>query len=263
MPPDFRRAIALGRTLIAQELAARYRGTVLGAVWPLAHPLAYLAMYGFVFGSVFKARWPGIAEGDHVGYALTLFTGLLLHGLLAESAGQAPLLLRRHSNFVRKVVFPLPILAAVPLGAALVHTSVGLGLLVAVNAVAGTGLHASTIAAPLILLPWVVMLYGVTLILAALGAYVRDLAEVTGIMVTLVLFTGAVFFPASMVPPSLSGLVAMNPISWPVQALRDALLQGSWPCPGDFGFYTLKATLVLALGWYIFAKLRPGFADVL
>lgn len=61
--------------------------------------------------------------------------------MLAETMGQAPGLLLRHSNFVRKVVFPLPVLVAVPLGVTLIHTSVGLGILVLANAVWGSGLH--------------------------------------------------------------------------------------------------------------------------
>ena len=77
----------LWRILVAQELAARYRGSLLGMAWPLLLPLLMLALYGFVFGVVFRARWPGLAEDDHLGFTLNLFTGLLVHGLLSDSVG--------------------------------------------------------------------------------------------------------------------------------------------------------------------------------
>ena len=102
----------LWRTLVSQELAARYRGSLLGRAWPILLPLLMLAIYGFVFGVVFRSRWPGLAEDDHLGFTLNLFAGLLVHGMLAETVGEAPGLLLRHSNFVRKVVFPLPVLVA-------------------------------------------------------------------------------------------------------------------------------------------------------
>jgi lipopolysaccharide transport system permease protein len=256
-------ATHLWRTLVAQDLAARYRGTLLGRAWPVLMPLVMLAVYGFVFGAIFRARWPGLADDDHLGFTLNLFAGLLLHGIMAESVGQAPDLLLRNSNFVRKVVFPLPVLVAVPLGTAVVHAMVGLGLLVVVNGLFGTGLHPSALALPLVLLPYLAMLLGLSLGLAALGVYVRDLSQITGVLVMLVLFTGAVFFPRSMVPGVVSGLVDYNPLTWPVAAVRDALLLGRWPDPLAFAKYTLAALPVLGLGWLCFSKLKRGFADVL
>lgn len=253
----------LWRTLVAQDLAARYRGTLLGRAWPVLMPLVMLAVYGFVFGAIFRARWPGLAEGDHLGFTLNLFAGLLLHGLMAESVGQAPDLLLRNSNFVRKVVFPLPVLVAVPLGTALVHGLVGLGLLGLVNGLFGSGLHPSIAIVPVVVLPYLVLLYGLSLLLAALGVYVRDLGQITGVLVMLMLFTGAVFFPRSMVPAAVAGLVDYNPLTWPVAAVRDAMLLGRWPDASAFAVYTAAALLVLGLGWLCFAKLRRGFADVL
>ena len=79
----------LWRTLVAQDLAARYRGTLLGRAWPLVMPLVMLAVYGFVFGAVFRARWPGLAADDHLGFTLNLFVGLLVHGLLSEALAAA------------------------------------------------------------------------------------------------------------------------------------------------------------------------------
>lgn len=258
-----RRAFHLWRTLVGQELAARYRGTLLGRAWPVFMPLVMLAVYGFVFGAVFRARWPGLAPDDHLGFTLNLFAGLVLHGMMGESVGQAPEQLLRNSNFVRKVVFPLPVLVAVPLGTALVHCLVGLGLVCVVAAAAGGGLHGSVAALPLVLLPYLALLYGLSLLLAALGVYVRDLSQITGVLVMLVLFTGAVFFPREMVPPALAGFVGYNPITWPVEAVRGALLHGQWPDPAAFARYSGAALLVLAIGWTAFARLRRGFADVL
>lgn len=265
-PPFTRRLtaiVALWRTLVAQDFAVRYRGTLLGRVWPLLLPLLLLAIYGFVFGVVFRSRWPGLAEGDHLGFALNLFTGLLVHGLFAEAVGQSPTLFQRNSNFVRKMVFPLPVLVAVPLGAALVHAALGFVLLAVINAIGGSGLHAAALSVPAILAPYLVLLYGLALVFAALGVYVRDLGQVAGLIVMIVLFTGTVFFPVDMVPGALARIVRVNPISWPTDALRGALLRGDWPDPVAMAGYWLVALAVFWLGWRCFALLRRGFADLL
>lgn len=257
------RAFHLWRTLVGQDLSARYRGTLLGRAWPVVMPVVMLAVYGFVFGAVFRARWPGLAEDDHLGFTLNLFIGLALHAMMGESVGQAPELLLRNSNFVRKVVFPLPVLVAVPLGTALFHGFVGLSLVAAVAAIAGIGPHLSVLALPVVMAPYLAVLYGLSMGLAALGVYVRDLSQITGVLIMLVLFTGAVFFPREMVPAALSGFVDLNPITWPVAAARDAVLHGRWPDPVSFARYSAAACAVLALGWTCFARLRRGFADVL
>ena len=254
---------ALWRTLVQQDLAVKYRGTLLGRAWPLLMPLMMLAIYGFVFGAVFRARWPGLAEGDHLGFGLNLFLGLLVHGLLAEAVGQAPSLFQRNSNFVRKIVFPLPVLVAVPLGAALVHTVLGLLLVCIVNAIWGTGWQWQALALPLILTPYILMLYGISLAFAALGVYLRDLNQIVSVLVLLVLFTGTVFYPRTMVPSVFTGVVGANPISWPTDALRAAILSGQMPEALPLATYTLAAMLVLLLGALLFRALRPGFADVL
>lgn len=253
----------LWRTLVAQDLSSRYRGSLLGRAWPVLLPLLMLAIYGFVFGVVFRARWPGLAEDDHLGFTLNLFIGLLTHGLLAESVGQAPGLMQRHSNFVRKVVFPLQILPAVPLGVALVNLALGLCILLVVNGIWGSGLHASLLAAPLVLAPYLAMLLGLSLMFAALGVYVRDLGQIIGALVMVTLFTSTVFFPRERVPAALAGIVDLNPISWPVEALRGALLHGHWPAPDGLLIYSAAALLVLTLGSLCFHSLRKGFSDVL
>ncbi|WP_037073236.1 ABC transporter permease [Pseudoxanthomonas suwonensis] len=255
--------VSLWRTLVSQELAARYRGTLLGRLWPLLMPVMMLAVYGFVFGLVFRARWPGLAEGDHLGFTLNLFTGLLVHGLLAESVGQAPGLMQRHSNFVRKMVFPLPVLVAVPLGVALFHSLLGFGLLVLLNGLFGEGWHLSVLALPVALMPYLLLLYGLALAFAALGVYIRDLGQIVMVLVMVLLFTGNVFFPLDMVPEPLQGVVHLNPISWPTETLRNCILHGIWPDPADMAVYSIAAALVFTIGWHMFATLRRGFADLL
>lgn len=256
-------SLSLLRSLVRQELVNRYRGTLLGWAWPLLMPLVLLAVYGFVFGTVFKARWPGQGEDQTLGFALYLLAGLLVHGLLAEALSGAPGLLVRHANFVRKVVFPLPVLPAVPLGVGLVHSSIGLVLLAVVGAIGGYGPHASMLAVPVVLVPFLAAVWGMALMLASLGAYLRDLQQISGVLVMVMLFVGPVFFPADMVPEGWGWLIALNPISWPVETVRKALFEGLWPSATGFAAYTIFASFVAGIGWVAFAKLRRGFADVL
>lgn len=257
------RWLTLWRTLVAQDLAVRYRGTLLGRLWPLLLPLLLLALYSFVFGAVFRARWPGLADDDQVGFVLNLFIGLLVHGVLAETIGQAPSLMQRNSNFVRKMVFPLPVLVGVPLGAALFHAAIGFALIYIGNGLFGGGWHVEVLWLPLVLLPYLALLAGVALALSALGVYIRDLGQITSMAVMALLFTGPVFYPRDMVPERLSGVIAYNPITWPTEAIRGCLIHGETPDWGGLVAYSGVAMLILGFGVWLFRVLRRGFADLL
>ena len=119
------------------------------------------------------------------------------------------------------------------------------------------------VAVPVVMLPYLVMLYGLALMFAALGVYVRDLGQITLVLVVAALFTGAVFFPLDMVPEPLAGVVHFNPISWPTEAMRNCILHNAWPDPLALGKYWSASVLILILGWWMFATLRRGFADLL
>ena len=117
------------RQMVGRAVASRYRGSVLGLLWSFLLPLIMLAVYTFVFSVVFRARWGGDGQESKVGFALTLFCGLLLYNVFAECAGGSAGVIQLHANFVKKVVFPLEILPVVTLGAALFNALVSVVIL--------------------------------------------------------------------------------------------------------------------------------------
>ena len=74
------------QSLVARELKARYRGSVLGFFWSFINPLTLLLIYTFVFKYVMPSAPQGI---DH--YPLFMFCGLLpwtwFASSLMESSG--------------------------------------------------------------------------------------------------------------------------------------------------------------------------------
>src|SRR5690606_24493403 len=116
---------SLALQLTQREIAGRYRGSLLGIAWSLLTPLFMLAIYTFVFATIFKARWTSATpNGETVAYpmgefAIILFAGLIVFQLFAEVVNRAPGLILENVNYVKKIVFPLDILPVVALGSAL------------------------------------------------------------------------------------------------------------------------------------------------
>ena len=80
---------ALIRQLVEREIVGRYRGSILGVFWSLITPLLMLAIYTFVFGVVFQARWGDQGSGT-AEFAVVLFAGLLAYSFFAEVVTRAP-----------------------------------------------------------------------------------------------------------------------------------------------------------------------------
>lgn len=251
------------RTLAWRDIALRYRGAFLGALWPVLTPLLMLAVYTLVFGVVFATRWPGrVGEGGIGLFALMLLSGLLLQGLLAEVLTRAPLLVVSQPNYVKKIVFPLEVLAWVSLLSSLFHALAGLALLILVNAVWGTGLAWTQLLLPLVLLPFCVLLMGLNLMIAAFGVFVRDLAQVMGSLVTLTMFLGPIFYPRAAMPESMRPWLALNPITVPLEQARLLLFEGLPADAAALAVYSVAALLVYGVGLWLFTILKKGFADV-
>lgn len=248
--------------LARRELLGRYRGALLGLLWPLITPLLMLLVYTFVFGVVFQARWPRAGGGGLGQFAMVLLSGLLVHGLLAEVLSRAPGAVVAQPNYVKKVVFPLETLAWVDVAVALAHALAGLALLVVVNGLWGSGFAPAQLALPLILLPYALLLLGLAWVLSSLGVYLRDLGQAVAPAITALMFLGPVFYARESLSAPLAGWLALNPITVIVEQTRRVLFAGLWPEWTALGLYMLAALVVYAVGLAMFNTLKRGFADV-
>jgi lipopolysaccharide transport system permease protein len=248
--------------LTRRDIAQRYRGTALGWLWTLLTPLFMLAIYTFIFSVVFQARWPQAESLPRGQFALLLFAGLLIHGLTAECLGKAPHLILANTNYVKKVVFPLPALGLVTLLAALFHFSLSVLVLLAFQLFLLGHIPLTALWLPVIVAPFALGLLGVIWLLAALGVYLRDIGQVIGLALMALLFLSPIFYPAEALPEAFRPFLYANPLTLIIEQSRAVLLWGQMPDFSALLFYTIGAALVCLLGHRFFAFTRPGFADV-
>jgi lipopolysaccharide transport system permease protein len=249
--------------LIWRDVVGRYRGSLIGLLWSFVTPLIMLAVYTFVFTYVFQARW-NVGEGEpRALFALVLFSGLMLHGLLAEVLNRSPSIIINNVNYVKKVVFPLELLPIVILGAALFHFAINVGVMLLAMLLMGMPLHATILLYPLVVLPLVPLTLGLGWGLAALGVFVRDIGQLIGIVTTILLFLSPIFFPLDALPPLLQKLLVLNPLTIIIENARNVLLWGEMPNWGALMIYSVVALAVFLVGFVGFQALRKGFADVL
>lgn len=259
---SLRRHRPLVLELTRREMRSRYQGSFGGLLWSIATPMLLLALYTFVFAVIFQARWPGQAQGSGH-FALTLFAGLMLASLLCDVLGRAPDLIVRHSNYVKRVVFPLELLPLISALGVLLHVLLQLLVWCAALWWWSGALPWQVVWAPLMLLPLFVLALGLGWLFAGLGVFVRDLGQLTPMLATALLFLAPVFYPLSAVPDGLQSLLLANPLSFVIEQFRAVAMLGSTPDWLGWGVYSGIALLIAWLGFAVFQGLRTEMADVL
>ncbi|MDR7005841.1 ABC transporter permease [Paraburkholderia strydomiana] len=254
-----RRLIALS---VRREVLGRYRGSFLGIFWSFFNPLLMLAVYTLVFSGLMKARW-NAASDSKTEFALVLFAGLMLFNLFAECINRAPGLILGNPNYVKKVVFPLEILPWVSLGSALFHGGVSLLVWLIAYCIFFGAPHATVVLLPLVLIPFILFTMGLSWALASLGVFLRDVAQVIGILTTVLMFLSPIFYPATTLPEKYRPLLYLNPLTPVIESARDVLYWGKVPSFEMLGVYLVISAFIAWLGFAWFQKTRTGFADVI
>jgi homopolymeric O-antigen transport system permease protein len=246
-----------------RDISSRYRGSLIGLAWSFINPILMLLVYTFVFSVVFKARWNTSLNESKTDFAIILFSGLIVFNLFAEIISRAPGLITSNVNYVKKVVFPLEILPWVALGSALFHAVISLLVLLFIQFILKLSLPWTSIFFPLALLPLVFASVGLAWFLSALGVFVRDVGQITGIFITILMFMSAVFYPISALPEQYQRVLQLNPLVLIINESRKSLVLGEVP---DWISILVALSISLAIafaGFWWFQKVRKGFADVI
>ncbi len=254
------------RTLVRRDLEARYKGSVLGNLWPLLNQLSQLLIYTYVFSTVLKVKLTtlkGLPANDFT-FGLWLFAGLLpwiaFMGGLTQSAGSV----LGQPNLVKKVVFPLALLPLVPILSTFIESSLGLMALIFFVAVTSHTLHTTLALLPLVWLTQLLLTAGLGYLAAGLTVFLRDIPQTLGVILNIWFYATPLVYPASAIPEEWRGWVFwLNPIAAIAEVYRDLVLVGEVKHWGEWGVASAIAAIVFCLGLSVYKRLRPAFADVL
>ena len=254
--------VSVLRSLVVRELHSRFKGTSLGFLWTILNPIMMLVIYSTVFVLVFKAKWL-LPDGNTANYGLMLFVGILCHICLTDVISSAGVIIRSNTNLVKKVIFPVELLPLSCVLVACVNLLIGLAL-VCVYALF-TGAELSLLSIGYMLLA--VFVYFFTLaafafLLATLGVFLKDVAQITPVLGMVLLFTSTVFFSVETAPEELATFLYLNPISSVADTIR-AGFTGQRIMVEHLLVQFGCSLLALMLSYVFFKKMKAVFADLL
>jgi lipopolysaccharide transport system permease protein len=248
-------------SLARRELAARYKGSVLGLLWAIVTPVVMIAIFTFIFAGIFGARFG--ASNSHWDYAIYLFCGLLPWNMFQESLVLSASTIIAHSNLVKRVVFPLETLPMAQALSALVNQMFGtLALLVAMILIRHQ-LHPTTLWLPVVVIPQLLATFGAAWLIASLGVFLRDIAQGISLFLMAWMYLTPIIYPESIVPERYRFYININPFTSLIRNYRRILIEGSAPDWAGLGYFTAFAVVLFVFGYWWFAKTRKNFADVI
>jgi ABC-2 type transport system permease protein/lipopolysaccharide transport system permease protein len=248
---------ALIWTLAEREIRVRYKQAVLGFAWAVVTPLILMAAF-----TVFFSRAAKLDTGP-IPYPLFAFVGLIPWAFFSTSVAQGGLSLIANVPLLNKVSCPREVFPLASVSVAGLDSLISIGVLGLLFVWFGFSPPATIVWVPLILAVQVAFTIGVTLLVAAVVVYLRDLRHALPLMLQLGLFVTPVAFPLDVVPAQYRMLyVALNPLGAVIDAYRRVVLLGRPPVLELLGVAGVVAVVVLVGGYSMFKRLETGIADV-
>jgi lipopolysaccharide transport system permease protein len=252
------------RNLVLRELRASYKGSLLGFLWSFLNPLLTMIIFTVVFGVILKVPLPPHEEGGARNFPAFLLVALLPWNLLSFALSAGCLSLVTNANLIRKAYFFRAVLPASVVLAQALHFLIGLGLLLIFLMLLRTNFWPNLWLLPLPVLSLLLLSLGLAFVTAVANLYYRDTQHLASLFTMAWFYATPIVYPMELVKPlgePWTTLFRLNPATALVSSFRAILYSGHPPAPFDVGWSLVSSTLVFLVGWTLFQRLEPRFAE--
>ena len=232
-------------------------GSALGMLWLFLYPTLFLAAYAVVYLFVFRIRFDA---GTPAEYILLIFCGLIPFLASADAISTSTVSVTGNPSLVKNTMFPIDL---VPAKAALVSQNVlavGLGMIFLALLFFGR----ISIYFPGVVIVWgfqVLFLIGIGWMLAAANVIFRDLQQVIGLLVLILMMVSPIAYTIDMIPASLQTILGLNPLYYFIISYQELAFFGRIPPLEIYLPMMAISVLTFGAGSWFFGRLKPAFSD--
>ena len=262
----------LVRNLVARDLKARYKNSVLGFFWSLVNPLLMMA----VFTVVFTYMMPNHSVRH---FPVFLLCAILPWNFFTASIMGSITSIVGNAHLIKKVYFPREVLPLSNVLSNLVNFLLALIVLIAALFAVGIGLTPWALLLPVIIFVQLLFTLGLALMLSTINVFYRDVGMIMDVLLLAWFFLTPVMYPIDILPQEAVFLgmalpvrrltYILNPMASLIASYRSILygsIEGGPPGPPAFDFFlrtTLTALAVLLIGYLLFSRYRPVLGEEL
>ena len=225
-------------------------------------PLLAITVYSFAFSTNLKL--PGTEGGGAiVTYSLFIFSGIIVFNFWSEMAFRAPMLLHEYTHFIKQTIFPSDMLAVISTLRATAYTLISIGVMLIFQLAITRSLPWTVLLMPLVLIPFMAFLIGMSWFLCAIGAFTRDAGYFMINVVPLFMFATPIFYQHSSLPAPFDFWIYANALTGYVEVMRDIVLLGKVPNLLVYGWTLLTSVVTFYFGYWFFDRYRNVIVDVI
>ncbi len=251
----------LVKYLVQREMASSYRHSYLGMLWAFLAPLMMVVLLTVIFSELLGIKFREVTGDSALNFGLFLYCGLLPFLAFQQALAKGVNVIRRNSDLVTKVVFPLEILPLAQVISSLLQNAFGLAALLLVFVVLEHQVHLTIFLLPLVMVPQLVFTLGLGYLMAVFGTYVPDIREGLKAFVRALFFITPIIWPAGRVPEGARFLVDYNPLAYLVEAYRHLILEGTLPFGPRAIYFCVVAVTLFVVGLALFNRVKHTFGD--
>jgi lipopolysaccharide transport system permease protein len=241
--------------MTVRHLRGQYKQSILGYAWAILNPLSLMLTLSFVFSVLLRFESGGIP------YPLFLFMGLLPWLFFSSAVSSATDSITGAFSLVTKVYFPREVLPMAAVLTKIVDLGFGLIILVALMVYLGYPPEWTIIWVPVLFFIHFLFTLGIAFPLAALNLFFHDVRFLVGVILTLWFYLTPVIYPVDIVPERYEIVFDLNPNALFINAYRRVVLEGVSPGTDRLLLGLGVALLTLLIGYYLFKRMEPRFAD--
>lgn len=243
-----------------RDVKGRFAGNMGGMLWALINPLATMLVYMFVFSVVLRVSVT-VEETGTDSFFIYFVCGFVPWLIFSDSLIRAMGSILDNASIVTKVIFPVELLPLTSVLSALMIN--GLGHILLLAYLTFKGFFSVYWLFLFLLLPMQVLFtFGLGMFFSAACVYLRDLREMMGLLLMVWFFATPIIYPLSMVPEHIQSLIKFNPMYMFVSLYRGILILHNLDIELLASAMTMTMLIYVA-GSLFFARVKPGFGDVL
>ncbi|MGE5238954.1 MAG: ABC transporter permease [Chloroflexota bacterium] len=244
---------------LKKDLRARYAGSGLGMAWTVLLPVINIVLFWFVFSTILKARPYAHTQIPYIYFLLSSFFFWLA---FSEGLLRASYAIVENAEMVKKVAFPNVVLPVTVTLSCYIHHMIGFLLFIAAFSLVTSFSPVVVLVIPVLVLQLFFSL-GLGMLASALLPYMRDLGQVLGAVMQGLFFLSPIIYSIESIPEQFRVIFYFNPMTYFASSYHAIILMRQMPPLTYVGIIFVISFLSFVGGYYAFARLKAGFADVL
>ncbi len=249
------------QSAVINEFKIRYARSRLGLLWLIVQPLSQVVIYAVILSKVLSSKLPGVTT--HYGYVLYLMSGMLAWHLFSEIVTRCSTVFIEQANLIKKMNFPRITLPMIVLGSSLVNHLMLMVASLFIFVCLGHFPGLEIVWLPVLIFALAAFSLGIGWILGMMSVFIRDLTQVTPILMQLIFWATPIVYPLEIIPERLQMLLLYNPLYPFIRAYQQLFLQHMAPNAQQLFFCILFPMVLLGFSYFVFRRASPEMADVL